>query len=351
MSIVSVDGKRPSDDLRNERLAAGTVGGEFATPGSFNARTLNTVITPFDPRVSFGGTWSVYRGLEPDSYLGMGAVSSTPGSNITVTFTGTSITVFGKSTSGGGYMDVTLDGVSTRGKVNTYTTLALGTYGITGLNSSDTSVVLTSASALTAPGYIQIDGEVISFSGISTNTLTGCVRGASGTQAASHSSSAMVYGLNSLVNFYSPVVQQRIPVWSATNLSPGTHTLTLTLRSDHDASSSGFDCTIAGFVVNGVVGASNITTVLDYIGPRSVTFDASGVATALFSPSPLTTNQQIIGYIGCGAYTSGTTSGFTPCFMSIDPTAGATSIRFYCPTAPSTTKDVYISVLAIGASV
>lgn len=349
MSMTSIDGKRPRQDLRSERFAAGTVGGEFATPGSFSARTLNTVISPFDPRVSYGGSWDISKGIEVDSYLGQSASSSTPESSISVTFTGTSVTVFTKNTPGGGYMDVTLDGEAAYGKVNAYTTLSAGTYGLTGLSDSATSVDLTDASAYTSPGYIQIDGEIIYFTGISTNTLTGCTRGALGTSAVGHATNAMVYGLNTVVNFYSPVIQQRVAAWSATNLSPGTHTLTMTLRSDADPSSVGTDCNVSAFVVNGLIGASNVVTVLDYLGPIARTFGADGMSTVIFSPTPFTTNQQIIGYVGCGAYTTGTTTGYKPCFMSVSPTTSG--ITFYCPTGASSTMDVYVSALALGASV
>ena len=60
------------------------------------------------------------------------------------------------------------------------------------INSSATSITLTSAASFTASGAIVIDTEYITYSGKSTNTLTGCVRGAQGTTAASHSSGAVV---------------------------------------------------------------------------------------------------------------------------------------------------------------
>jgi len=60
------------------------------------------------------------------------------------------------------------------------------------INSSVTSIVLTSATGFISAGTIVIDGESITYSGISTNTLTGCVRGANGSTAAAHSSGAVV---------------------------------------------------------------------------------------------------------------------------------------------------------------
>lgn len=60
------------------------------------------------------------------------------------------------------------------------------------ITSSATSITLTSASSFTASGAIVIDTEYITYSGKSTNTLTGCVRGAQGTTAAAHTSGAVV---------------------------------------------------------------------------------------------------------------------------------------------------------------
>jgi hypothetical protein len=60
------------------------------------------------------------------------------------------------------------------------------------ITSSATSIVLTSAASFAASGTIVIDTESITYSGKSTNTLTGCVRGANGTTAAAHTSGATV---------------------------------------------------------------------------------------------------------------------------------------------------------------
>ena len=60
------------------------------------------------------------------------------------------------------------------------------------INSSATTITLTSAASFAASGAIVIDSEYITYSGKSTNNLTGCVRGASGTTAAAHTSGAVV---------------------------------------------------------------------------------------------------------------------------------------------------------------
>lgn len=72
------------------------------------------------------------------------------------------------------------------------------------ISASDTSITLTTATGLVAPGVICIDRvdalntatptkrEYVSFTGISTNTLTGCTRGVAGSTAQSHNSGATV---------------------------------------------------------------------------------------------------------------------------------------------------------------
>ncbi len=60
------------------------------------------------------------------------------------------------------------------------------------INSSATTITLTSAASFAASGAIVIDSEYITYSGKSTNDLTGCTRGASGTTAAAHTSGAVV---------------------------------------------------------------------------------------------------------------------------------------------------------------
>jgi len=60
------------------------------------------------------------------------------------------------------------------------------------ISNSATSIVLTNASSFTATGTILIDNERISYTGKSTNTLTGCTRGFNSTAAATHTTGATV---------------------------------------------------------------------------------------------------------------------------------------------------------------
>lgn len=90
------------------------------------------------------------------------------------------------------------------------------------INASATSIVLTSAASFAASGTIVIDTESITYSGKSTNTLTGCVRGANGTTAASHTSGVTVTQVASTWNGWGIAaansgVGQQLRLWSQSN--------------------------------------------------------------------------------------------------------------------------------------
>ena len=60
------------------------------------------------------------------------------------------------------------------------------------IDTSETEIDLTSASSFDSTGTVYIGNEQISYTGISTNTLTGCTRGASSTTAAAHDNGTTV---------------------------------------------------------------------------------------------------------------------------------------------------------------
>lgn len=60
------------------------------------------------------------------------------------------------------------------------------------LSDSDTTITLTSVTGFPTSGFICIDEELIEYTGISTNNLTGCTRGSSGTTAIAHDDGSTV---------------------------------------------------------------------------------------------------------------------------------------------------------------
>ena len=55
-----------------------------------------------------------------------------------------------------------------------------------------TTITVDSTTGFTSAGSIKIDNEIITYTGITSTTFTGCVRGTGGTTAASHSDNAVV---------------------------------------------------------------------------------------------------------------------------------------------------------------
>ena len=60
------------------------------------------------------------------------------------------------------------------------------------LDATETEIDLASVTGLTATGAIQIDDEIITYTGISSLTLTGCTRGTNGTSADTHADTSVV---------------------------------------------------------------------------------------------------------------------------------------------------------------
>lgn len=136
-------------------------------------------------------------------------VSGSPGGGtVTATYqitTGNEVFTFGTGW-GAGLWGGTITGVAT-------TTLN-GT-----INSSATSIVLTSATGFGTSGTILIDSELITFSGVSTNTLTGCVRGVSGTTAAAHTTGATVQLATTFIGWGQPAaatIGTQLRTWTQT---------------------------------------------------------------------------------------------------------------------------------------
>ena len=70
-----------------------------------------------------------------------------------------------------------------------------------GTGGSGTSITLTSTSGFPASGTILVGAELITYSGVSTNDLTGITRGTNGTATAAHTSGAVVTSGNTFVGW------------------------------------------------------------------------------------------------------------------------------------------------------
>jgi hypothetical protein len=90
---------------------------------------------------------------------------------------------------GGSYQDITPIRIA-----SSAVTFGAGADTLNGaINASTQSIILNSVTGFpTGGGLVKIGTEQINYAGITSSTLTGCVRGANGTTAASHSNSASV---------------------------------------------------------------------------------------------------------------------------------------------------------------
>lgn len=92
--------------------------------------------------------------------------------------------------SGGGFFDITPIRSTTSAGDVTFDASANTLSG--GITADATTISLTSASGFPQTGRIKIDSEIITYNAVSSNDLTGCLRGQNGTTAATHSTSAAV---------------------------------------------------------------------------------------------------------------------------------------------------------------
>ena len=188
----------------------GAVTGDFVTfsgatglGGNITATILNA---EFQVTYVSSNTFTI---TTSDAANATDASGSPGGGSVTATFqitTGNEVFTFGTGWGAGLWGGV---------KTGVATTTLNGT-----INSSVTSIVLTSATGFGTSGTILIDNELITFSGVSTNTLTGCARGTNGTIAASHTSGATVQLATTFGGWGVPAAETiatQLRTWTQTN--------------------------------------------------------------------------------------------------------------------------------------
>lgn len=90
----------------------------------------------------------------------------------------------------GDYVAIPTDGMA----LESTTTLA-GNQLNGALNDTSTTVTVDSTTGFPSTGYIKINDEIISYTGVTATTFTGCVRGAEGTESESHLDNEIVGGV------------------------------------------------------------------------------------------------------------------------------------------------------------
>lgn len=95
------------------------------------------------------------------------------------------------------------------------------------INASVTTITLTNSTGFVVPandsaGIVKVDTEIITYTGVSGNNLTGCVRGTNGTTAASHLNGATIAQYGGVEHSLDPTTGSATPppigVYQVTNL-------------------------------------------------------------------------------------------------------------------------------------
>ena len=146
-----------------------------------------------------------------------------------------------------------------------------------GITDSETAITLASASGFTSSGTILIGSEQITYSGISSNTLTGCVREVNGTTKAAHNSGDTVVEIYTVftdgsistgvtrvrpLNYVSPQLLTRLSAGSTSGL-PEMYTMR------------------AGYLLIGPVPSGVYTIEIDYYAKIAELSDAAPTNTML----------------------------------------------------------------------
>lgn len=89
---------------------------------------------------------------------------------------------------------VTINNVAHSAATGDYVTVTTPTTTLNGaITTTDVTITVASTTNYTASGAIWIGSELITYTGVTATTFTGCTRGTGGTTAAAHSSGTIVY--------------------------------------------------------------------------------------------------------------------------------------------------------------
>ena len=145
------------------------------------------------------------------------------------------------------------------------------------ITDSATSIVLASSSGFTSSGTILIGSEQITYSGISTNTLTGCVREVNGTTKVAHNSG------DTVVEIYTTFTAGSIST-GVTRVRPLNYVTPQLLTRLNAGSVSGLPemyTMRAGYLLIGPVPAGVYTIEIDYYAKVAALSDAAPTNTML----------------------------------------------------------------------
>jgi hypothetical protein len=88
------------------------------------------------------------------------------------------------------------------------------------INASTTTITVDSTTGFSSAGLLLIEQELITYTGITSTTFTGCTRGVQGTAAASHNDNTIVYDANTFNGWgesASEAIGTQLRLWSQAN--------------------------------------------------------------------------------------------------------------------------------------
>jgi hypothetical protein len=159
------------------------------------------------------------------------------------------VSVDGEAITYSGISGSSLTGLTTKSShqqgANVYGSGALGTAKLSqNALASATTLYLTNAGPFPTAGMISVEAELITYTGVSGNTLTGCTRGSNNTAAASHSSGSIVINLSgphitgtaNLCSLPPNQIPKRMPLLVQAMVNPGvTNTIKMVIADISDA--------------------------------------------------------------------------------------------------------------------
>ncbi|MEK7557912.1 MAG: DUF2341 domain-containing protein, partial [Patescibacteria group bacterium] len=96
------------------------------------------------------------------------------------------------------------------------------------ITSTSTSIAVNSVTGFTQTGMVIIDSERIGYQGISGTTLQNCIRGSSGTTAASHTAAATVTTVQEMERYIETFTSSNVTIWFKLREDIATSTATST---------------------------------------------------------------------------------------------------------------------------
>lgn len=359
MANHSIGGQTQRFDRAQQRIAAGTVGGEHTVPYGIAGSGVTGTIDDSDPRIEYGtfdGT--TFTTIDQSTMVTNGQLSvgyaydgpaggtyhslNTSGVACKFKFIGSQIGIMIGMHQNGAAFQVYIDGQLAKGRLSYFSPLA--TFATT-VSATDTTIpVFNGDGLLSAAGEVCIGNEIISYASKDAYNLYGCTRGLYGTTAAEHQAQETVYSwANTPTADYSSNMygSRRIP-WSNHLLAPGEHEIIVV----HNGTGTvDFD----GFVISEIVSARNIRTFIDtwtWTGPT----DANGFAN--IGPLNTLSPQDIvqIGYIGHTQTSPTTAAGASTLAKLAVRATGTSSLPYYYIHGgpPSTSVTIVVSVILVG---